>query len=750
MNLVIVESPNKCSKIGSYLGSDFKVVASVGHVRDLPRKGLGIDIANDFAMEYSFIPDAKVNDRTFDGGEKRIEKIKAFLNKADKIYLATDPDREGEAISWHLKECLGLEDGQFERIEFNEISEKAIKEAINNGRGLDYQLVYAQEARRALDRLVGYLVSPIASNLMGQPSSAGRVQSPAVLIVVLREIEIQKFKVTNHFGVNLSFDKEPKKWISQWVTTEFVTEDQPYVLDRSLAEEVAKTKKVKVLNCTEKTEYSNAPSPFSTALLLQAASVALGFSPQQTTKAAQALFEQGAITYIRTDGLNIADESVEEIFAYANEHQFSLPEKPNKLKEKDGAQNAHEAIRPVHITDKDLGKSPEQKALYQLIWERTISSQLAKAEYKAVTLELLSEDGKYKFHAKSRELIKKGWMVFGKDCLNEDENEPSGVVPVLEVGSVVDVESGEVIAKQTKPPKRYTEASLIKKLESCGIGRPSTYSSIMANILNKGFLEVEKKVLKPTKLGNDLICSLLKAKFSFLDLHYSKEMELQLDKIASGETSYNSVVSALYTQLAQELSTASKLTAINAIPCPKCKSQLKKFKNTKTNQFFWICSNEDCKHSMDDDKGKPVEKVIHSCPKCKTGRLNKFQNSQTKEFFWICNDQECKHSMDDKKGQPVEKIKYPCPKCSTPLFRSKKEGKDPIWFCPNRETDCKVFLPEVNKKPLLEVYSCPQCASDLRRINGANGYFWGCTNYKNGCSATYPDQKGKPKFEVKK
>ncbi len=266
----------------------------------------------------------KLMTETFDGGEKRIEKIKAFLNKADKIYLATDPDREGEAISWHLKECLGLEDGQFERIEFNEISEKAIKEAINNGRGLDYQLVYAQEARRALDRLVGYLVSPIASNLMGQPSSAGRVQSPAVLIVVLREIEIQKFKVTNHFGVNLSFDKEPKKWISQWVTTEFVTEDQPYVLDRSLAEEVAKTKKVKVLNCTEKTEYSNAPSPFSTALLLQAASVALGFSPQQTTKAAQALFEQGAITYIRTDGLNIADESVEEIFAYANEHQFSF------------------------------------------------------------------------------------------------------------------------------------------------------------------------------------------------------------------------------------------------------------------------------------------------------------------------------------------------------------------------------------------------------------------------------------------
>ena len=703
MNLVIVESPNKCSKIGSFLGSDFKVVASVGHVRDLPRKGLGIDIANDFEMEYSFIPDAKVNDRTFDGGEKRIEKIKAILSKADKIYLATDPDREGEAISWHLKECLGLEDGQFERIEFNEISEKAIKEAVNNGRGLDYQLVYAQEARRALDRLVGYLVSPIISNIMGQPSSAGRVQSPAVLIIVLREIEIQKFKVTNHFGVNLNFDKDPKKWISQWVTTDFVTEDQPYILDRALAEEVAKTKKVKVLNCTEKSEYSNAPSPFSTALLLQAASVALGLSPQQTTKAAQALFEQGAITYIRTDGLNIADESVEEIFTYANEHQFSLPEKPNKFKEKDGAQNAHEAIRPVHIADKDLGKTPEQKALYQLIWERTLSSQLAKAEYKAVTLELLSEDGKYIFHAKSRELIKKGWMIFGKDCLNEDENEPSGMVPVLDVGSVIDVESGEVIAKQTKPPKRYTEASLIKKLESCGIGRPSTYSSIMSNILNKGFLEVEKKVLKPTKLGNDLISSLLKAKFSFLDLKYSKEMELQLDKIASGEASYNSVVSALYTQLAQELKTASQLKALNAIPCPKCKSQLKKF-----------------------------------------------QNSQTKEFFWICNDQECKHSMNDNKGQPIEKIKYPCPKCSTPLFRSKKEGKDPIWFCPNRETDCKVFLPELNKKPLLAVYSCPQCDSDLRRISGANGYFWGCTNYKNGCSATYPDQKGKPKFEVKK
>lgn len=750
MNLVIVESPNKCAKIGSFLGSDYKVVASVGHVRDLPRKALGIDIANDFQMEYSFIPDTKIGDRTFDGGQKRIEKIKALLNRADKIYLATDPDREGEAISWHLKECLGLEDHEFQRIEFNEISEKAIKEAIVNGRGLDYKLVYAQEARRALDRLVGYLVSPVLSNIMGQPTSAGRVQSPAVLIVVLREIEITKFKVTNHFGVNLKFNQDPESWLSHWVTTDFITEDQPYILDKALADDVALTKKVKVINCTEKQEYSNAPSPFSTALLLQAASVSLGFSPQQTTKVAQALFEQGAITYIRTDGLNIAEESISEIFKYARDNNFLLPEKPNKFKEKDGAQNAHEAIRPVHITDTDLGNTTEQKALYRLIWERTISSQLAKAEYKSITLELLSDNGKYKFHAKSRELIKKGWMVFGKDCLDESEADQAGIIPVFDVGAVIDVESAEVIAKQTKPPRRYTEASLIKKMENCGIGRPSTYSSIMGNILNKGLLEVEKKVLKPTKLGNEVISSLVKAKFSFLDLQYSREMEFKLDKVANGDTSYNSVVSDLYDQLSKELQIASNIKPLNAIPCPKCQSQLKKFKNSNTGQFFWICANQECKHSMDDENGKPKEKVIHSCPKCKAGRLNRFQNSNTKEFFWICNDQECRHSMNDNKNQPVEKIKYPCPKCSTPLLRSKKDGKDPIWFCPNRESDCKVFLPELSKKPILTIFSCPKCDSELRRIKGSKGYFWGCSNYKNGCDATYKDDKGKPNLESKK
>lgn len=748
-NLVIVESPNKCKKIESYLGSDYKVVASVGHIRDLPVKALGINIEDNFNLDYVYIPDMKFGDRTLDGGEKRIDRIKKLVmtNKPNKIYLATDDDREGEAIAWHIKECLGLDDTDFERITFNEITENALKSSIAASRGLLYDKIYAQEARRALDRLVGYLVSPVASEILGTPVSAGRVQSPAVLLVVLREEEIKKFKPVDHFGVKLSFKEN---WSANWITKSFTTEDNPYITDKDLAIEVANTKKVKVLDCVQKTEYSNAPSPFSTALLYQAASVSLGYSSGETAKLSQKLFEQGLISYHRTDSINLSEEVIAEVRSFAQENGYEVPEKPNKFKEKDQAQNAHEAIRPVDVSKKDQGTTEKEKALYNLIRERTIACQLAKAEYEATTLQLVSEDGKYTFTAKSRTLSKKGWLVFGDDCLNDAEQEDDqGLVPVLEKDVIIDVEKGEILAKKTQAPKRYTEASLIKKLESCGIGRPSTYASIMSNILGKGFLVEEKRMLRPSELGQKLIFSLLKANFSFLDLNYSKEMELELDRVEFGESNFTSVVSQLYTQLSNEIKTAKSFgVAKPAFPCPKCETGLKKFKNKTTGAFFWICQNDECKHAMDDQEGKPVERIIHSCPKCNE-RIRRFQNQTTKSFFWKCSNQECGHAMDDNKGLPEERKIYPCPKCSTALFRAKKATGEYIWVCPNKETDCKVFLSDANKKPVLEKFNCPKCSNELNRIKGENGYFWGCSNYKNGCKTSFDDKRGKPIFEAK-
>ncbi|MDV7561163.1 type I DNA topoisomerase [Acinetobacter baumannii] len=750
MNVVIVESPNKCKTIEKYLGKDFKVVASAGHIRDLPIKGLGIDIENNFSLTYDFIPDRKVGDIVYTGGEKRVERLKNAIKNAEKIYIATDPDREGEAIAWHIKECLELTDSEFERVTFPEITEDIVKESLNNTRGLLYEKVFSQETRRALDRLVGYLVSPVVTEILGTPVSAGRVQSPAVLLVVLREREIQKFKPIDHFAVQLKFDKKPKQWSANWDSTKFSHDENPYITDKDLVQKVADTKRVVVANCVQKTEYSSAPSPFSTSLLMQAASVQLGFSAKTTAKVTQALFEQGAISYHRTDSVNLSDECIENVRALAEERGYDLPEKPNKFKEKEGVQLGHEAIRPSNISDIERGLTDQEKAMYKLIWERTVASQLAKAEYNAVILELESEDKQYQFKAKSRTLSKKGWLVFGEDCLDDQEKEDdAGQVPVLEKGDLLNVEEGVVVAKKTQAPKRYTEASLIKKLEALGIGRPSTYASIMGTILGKGFVIEEKRLLKPTQLGESLVSSLMKAKFSFLDLNYSRELEEKLDQVEAGQANFIDVVSDLYQQLSAEILNA-KAQGIGkpAFPCPKCQNALKKFKNRKTEQLFWVCQNQDCKHSMDDSQGKPVERVIHKCPKCDS-QLRKFQNQTTKVFFWKCIGAECGHAMDDKKGAPVEKPIFPCPKCSTPLFRAKKATGDFVWVCPNKETECKVFFSDVNKKPLLEKYNCPKCKNELRRLNGENGHFWGCSNYKNGCKTSFPDKRGKPDFEPK-
>lgn len=666
MKIMIVESPNKIKKIQAILGNDWKVFASVGHIRDLPQNDMGIE-ADSFALKYVFIPPAQMGNRTFPGGEERVARIKKELGQASAIYLATDPDREGEAIAWHLKESLKLKESDYLRVTFDEITESVIRGSLAKARKLNYELVHAQEARRALDRIVGYSVSPVLSDILGQRLSAGRVQSVAVRLVSDLEKRIKLFSKTDHFGAVVFFDNGA--WQAEWDTKPFVTEEQPYVLDAALAGKAAACRQFTVIGSKSGTAKESPPSPFSTSLLLQAASVSLKLDPEVTTKIAQKLFEQGHISYIRTDGVNISQESIAEIRTFATQKGWQLPEAARQFKAKGGAQEAHEAIRPSHIEIESAGEDEQQRAVYKLIWERTVASQLADATYHVNQLVLRATDTseKFFFRAKGRTMLTAGWRVLTKSDAVEDkeidsEETDAGKVPALAEGAAKNAETGKVLNKQTKPPARFTKASLIKKLENEGIGRPATYAAIMGNIMGRGYLVEQKRFLVPTETGSLIVDSLVKAGFGFMNLSFTRNLEAELDKIADGQRKYLDVVKPAYDQLQTELVAVTAAgKAAPRFPCPKCSKGLKRLQSKDKKSVFWACSDSECKTYMDDEAGKPVPKrppAVFPCPKCKAP-LRRYQkkDKETKKplkaFGWFCATEGCKTFMDDRAGKPV-------------------------------------------------------------------------------------------------
>jgi len=456
---MIVESPNKTAKIAAILGEGWKVSASIGHIRDLPRKSIGV-VAPDYKPEYVF---------TDTRAEEVTERLKGLAARADEVYLATDPDREGEAIAWHLKEALGL--SHYQRVTFDAITADVINKALTKPRQIDDHLVAAQEARRVLDRLVGYQVSPKLSDQTGRRGlSAGRVQSIAVRIVAERERQIKNFKPTKHFGAEVSFDKN--QWSAQWKTKPHLAEGEEYILDLDLATRAAQCRNFTVTASGGKSRPEAPPAPFTTSTLLQAASITLHFDPEKTAHLAQALFAAGLITYHRTDSQNFGDEALTEIRAFAGTKGWATPAKPRKWKSKDGAQEAHEAIRPTHLDQLGAGETEEQKALYRLIWVRAVASQLADAEYYVSTVELESKDaaGTFQFVATGRTMTNPGWRALTpKDAADEadeesEEAKSGGKVPILKPGLSLTAESGRVLNKSTKAPSRFTKASLIKQL----------------------------------------------------------------------------------------------------------------------------------------------------------------------------------------------------------------------------------------------------------------------------------------------
>ena len=650
MKLMIVESPNKIKKIKTILGSGWDVAASVGHIRDLPVKSLGVE-PNTYRLEYQIL----------ERSESVVSQLRQRASRSEQVYLATDPDREGEAIAWHLQQVLNLR--RYERVTFDAITENVIRAALKAPRQLNTNLVHAQEARRGADRLVGYQVSPALSNQTGIPRlSAGRVQSVALRLVVDRQREIEAFKETKHFGAEAIFDGG--KWHAQWDTAPFLKEGEEYILDAALAEEAAKCRLFAVTAAATKPASKAPPPPFTTATLLQAASVTLGYKPEQTAQIAQHLFEEGLITYHRTDSQNFSAEALAEIRAYAASNNLPLPSKARTWKSKESAQEAHEAIRPTHLEQRQAGPDSDQKKLYDLIWTRAVASQLADAEYSVNTLTLAAQDGSqpFVFKAMGRTLIKPGWRILtAKDAAEEPDlndaedtekqSDENGRVPALGRGTQIHAESARVLNKQTRPPNGYTQASLIKKLEHEGIGRPSTYPAILKNIITRAYIDDSKKILRATDLGL-LVIDALKGSFAFLEYDYTRSLEQQLDDIAEGKAQYLSVVSSIDDQLKKELAqlhiapqpalasngSASAKTGPAPPPgslvCPKCKQgTIKK----PSGQNFYGCSRyrEGCNFSIIETIAKKTltpKQIETLCTKGKTGLLKGFISKQGKPF----------------------------------------------------------------------------------------------------------------------
>lgn len=615
--LVIIESPGKRKKLDAILGDGYVVAPSFGHVRDMPEKELGLA-----APSYS--PKYEVSSRS----AKTVAALRKLSKSCDSVVFASDPDREGEAISWHLAQLLSIPNPK--RVTFNEISSVEVLRGFANPRPLDMGLVNAQLARRSIDRLVGYQVSkPLSDRLNTFGLSAGRVQSPALAILVDLERSISNFESRTHFNTLLHFSTGSVQWSAKWDYEKLLTNAAEKLwLDPGVAELVAGVSSVRVISFVTSTSPEAPPPPFITSTLQQAASVALGFSPEKTMELAQGLYEDGLISYHRTDSPNLSESSFQAICAYAIDANLPVVKEQRKWKSKASAQEAHEAIRPADFSVATTSASPEHNALYRLIRLRAIASQMANAEYD-VRQGVLAGPGKdgveYSFKAIGRKLVFKGWRQVLPDIREDGEGEGDEVkgnpVPVLRVGDELRVERGGVTTHHTQPPKRLSEAGLIRVLEELGIGRPSTYATIMKGIKQRGYVALEKKRLVPAEIAFK-ICDNLKPYFSFIGLDYTKAMEERLDLVAQNKATYLEVVREVDQTIHAELKALGVVEKpIQAagegvgsggggegakFKCPHCNKPLSRRTRKSDSKPFWGCSGyPKCNKTFADVDGEP-------------------------------------------------------------------------------------------------------------------------------------------------
>jgi DNA topoisomerase-1 len=560
--LVIVESPAKSKTLEKYLGKDYRVMSSIGHVRDLPKTNKdAVDVEGGFVPRYIVSP----------GKDKVIEGLQEAAKKADEVLLASDPDREGEAIAWHVAELIKKYNKNLKRVAFNEITEEAVLEAIKHPRTIDLNLKEAQEARRVLDRLVGYDLSGLIWKKVRYGLSAGRVQSPALRIVMEREREIRSFVPEDYFVLTANLKASTKNSIT-FTCVEEPTEEA----EAERIKKVGETHQWEIKSIRE-TETERSPKPpFTTSTLQQTASTRLGFTPSRTMGAAQKLYEAGHITYMRTDSPNLSNQAQKQILALINKDFGKDYVSPRSYKTKSkSAQEAHEAVRPSNFAKRGAGNTADQKALYELIWERAVASQMAAAGLLRTKL-LANVTGAKEtipdFSINGSRVIFDGWLKVDKRSRGEDTE-----VPKLTEGDTLDCQELLVEAKQTQPPNRYTEAGLIKELEKRGIGRPSTYASIMNTIVQRGYVEKEGRTLIPTDTG-DVVSTFLEKHFKeYIDDDFTSDMEDQLDDIATGDRSYEKTLNDFYHPFHKAVESKAdieKLTTLGPgpkeFPCPDC------------------------------------------------------------------------------------------------------------------------------------------------------------------------------------
>ena len=682
-NLVIVESPAKAKTIKQYLGKSYNVIASMGHVRDLPKSQMGVDLDNNFEPKYI----------TIRGKGDLLTKLKKEAKSAKKIYLATDPDREGEAISWHLAELLGIEEDEKCRITFNEITKNAVQNAIKEPREINYDLVNSQQARRVLDRIVGYKISPILWRKVKKGLSAGRVQSVATRLIVEREREIENFIPEEFWTVDAKLKTENGNEFIASLATESGKKIKPSNAQevKNIEEELKKSEyRVDEVKKSEK-KRSPAP-PFTTSTMQQEASRKLNFTVKRTMVAAQKLYEGvsveghgtvGLITYMRTDSLRISNEALASAREYIGEHfgEGNLPAKPNFYKTKNTAQDAHEAIRPtyVSITPQDVkGSLPaDMYKLYKLIWERFIACQMKPAVYETVAVDITA--GKYGLKANGSKLIFKGYMSVYVEGRDDDVKEKDNVLPAMSEGEQLSL--SEIVSNQhfTQPPLRYTEATLIKTLEEKGIGRPSTYAPTITTITARGYVGRDKKQLVPTELGSVVTDIMVEHFPDIVGVEFTAEMEKDLDGIEGGKADWVKIVGDFYEPFKKVLETADeKIGKVKLedeksdVVCEKC-GRTMVYKMGRFGKFLACPGFPECRNA------KPIVKETGAnCPKCGKKILEK--KSKTGKVYYGCEDNpKCDFMTWDV---PVTKEK--CPQCNGLLL--KKKGRTKKIVCAN--PDC--------------------------------------------------------------
>lgn len=756
--LVIVESPAKSKTIRKILGDSFTIEASFGHIRNLPAKdsatdNLGFDVNNNFEPKFEIIP----------GKQKVVTKLNDMAKKMDKIYLASDPDREGEAIAWHVRQILKVPDDKIYRIVFNEITPKAVKHSVENPRAIDMDMVQAQQTRQILDKLVGFKLSPVLWKQIGNRNlSAGRVQSVALRMICEREDEIEKFIPQEYWSIHANLDKDGKTFDAELskikgkaVEKTIKTQEEAQKIVDFLTNYPSEFDVTKV---TKKTTKRKPTAPFITSTLQRAASSKLGFGVQKTMQVAQKLYEGmeidgtpvGLITYMRTDSVRVSDDaqSMAKDYILNNFGEKYYPEAPNiYTKGKQNVQDAHEAIRPSYPerTPDSIKQylDNDQYKLYKLIWDKFMSSQMTPADVANKTVEITAGD--YTLKAGTSKVTFDGFLKVYNDA-EEEEQEAEAKIPDLEQGDKVKCKKVEPKQHFTQPPPRYNEASLVKALEEHGIGRPSTYAAIITVIQTRKYVEKKNKVLFPTLLGRTVSKQLCAQFKEIMDYKFTAGMESKLDQIAEKKAVWNSVLKEFYTPFMENVNsvmkTAEKVTIQTNVKCPNCGKPMIMRTSRQGNQFLGCSGYPECKtvmsmnvlsemenEALSDTAAAPkdAEKCEEKCEKCgsdmvfKTGPYGKYME---------CTNEDCKFRKPYRRSTGVK-----CPKCGNGVIVERKSKRGTVFFGCDKYPDCDFVL---WNEPTGE--ECPDCGALLVKKVLRKGTTIECSNRSCGYKRAVEEQ----------